>query len=399
MIAGARLGLAHALHHWRRTMLMGLCVAVAVAVPTATGRVFTSFRERLLERAASTPLVIGAKGSRFDLVMALLYFRQTRVTLISMAEARQIGEMGLGVSIPMNVAHTARGVPVVAVGAEYFEQRGLMALEGSPPLTIGDAAVGTGARRALGLPEQAVGQVIFSDQRDLYDISKPGALKMPVRGVLAHAHSPDDDVIFVDINTAWILEGLSHGHADATGKGPIGSEKLAPELVQERTPTNVVVGEALIDYNEVTPANIRTFHLHAGETALPITGMVVFPPDQRALTMLKARVNETKSMQACEPTEVVEEMLQYVVRVRRMIDVVGVLLGVLAAAMIALVTALSVRYRSGEIESLRRIGASPGTVIAVFAVEVFAVVVGGSFVAVAVVWALASAAPDFVKFL
>ncbi|MBY0262308.1 MAG: hypothetical protein K2Q20_08175, partial [Phycisphaerales bacterium] len=364
-------------------------VAAAGLVPLGTWVVSERFQERVLERAVATPLVVGAKGSRMDLVLTALFFRGGRLPGISMADFERVRGAGLGVAVPLNLAHTARDAPVVATSVEYFERRGLRVREGRLPAVLGEAVLGAGVSRRLGI---GVGGAIFSDQRELYDISRPASLKMHVVGVLEASASSDDEAVFVDTGTAWVIDGLSHGHADAKAK-------LPAELIVERGTDNVNVSEALIDYNEVTPENIGTFHLHAEPEQLPLTAVLVFPPDQKSATILKSRVNEGRVLQAHAPREVVEEMLRYVVRIRQLLAALSVVLGGLTAVMIGLVTALSVRIRAREIESLVRIGASPGTVVSVFALEVGLVLGVGLALSVAGAGVLVWLAPDLIKFV
>ena len=38
--------------------------------------------------------------------------------------------------------------------------------------------------------------------------------KLNITGVLQRSHTPDDHAVFVDLKTAWVIEGLGHGHED-----------------------------------------------------------------------------------------------------------------------------------------------------------------------------------------
>ena len=54
-------------------MILGL--ALALYLPLVTHRLVDEFDRTIGARAANTPLVIGPKGSRFDLALHGLYFR------------------------------------------------------------------------------------------------------------------------------------------------------------------------------------------------------------------------------------------------------------------------------------------------------------------------------------
>ena len=71
--------------------------------------------------------------------------------------------------------------------------------------------VGADAARVL---DVGVGDNVISSPENVFDLAGVYPLKMPVVGVLARSHSPDDDAVFVDVKTAWVIEGLGHGHQD-----------------------------------------------------------------------------------------------------------------------------------------------------------------------------------------
>jgi len=362
---------------------------VAVLLPLTTRVLVHDAQDRLLARARATPLLAGAKGSRFDLVMSGLYFRRVELETLTLGDFRQLSESGLAEAIPLNSRFTARGVPLVLTSIDYFRVRGLVVDEGRLPVRIGEAVLGARAAQSLGLN---VGDFLFSDQRELYDISKPPALKMKIAGVLLPSGTPDDEVVFSDIATGWVLEGLAHGHADAAAKVP-------DALVLNRSEAGVVLSEELVDYNEFTPTNVASFHVHAAGDALPITAVVLMPRTQKEMSILKARVNSGDDAQIVVPEEAVGEMLKYVARIRGLLDALSVLILAFTGVLLALVTALSIRVRAREIETLERIGASRSTIAAIFAWEIGFILLTGSVLAVCGAGVLMLHPPDLVKLL
>jgi putative ABC transport system permease protein len=383
-----RLAFKHAVHHRARSLVLAACVAIAVLMPVTVRLLVREMEEALRARADSTPLLIGARGNRFDLAMTMLYFRGAPSGTISMAEWEAAASGGGGAFIPMNIRFTARGKPIVATTPDYFAARGLVAREGTLPLMLGDATLGSTLAARLGV---TVGDRLFSDQREAFDLAKPQALCMKVVGVLGPKGTPDDDAIFVDLKTAWILEGLSHAHTKPSD--------VAAGLVLERDDRSVRLSEELIDYNEVTEANAPEFHVHGGPELLPLTGVLVIPDSERSAVILTSRHNAGRTLQAVVPTEVVRDLLGYVFRVRAMLDGVAVIVACLTLAMLGLVTALSVRVRSREIATFRRIGVAPRTIAWVFAWEIVILAAAGGVAGLGVAVGVAAAAPDLVKLL
>ena len=382
------LALRHLRHHRTRSLLIVACVTAACAIPLLIRVLTADFQKALITRARATPQLIGPKVNRFDLTMALLYFRQVELPTLSFADFRQLSTNGGGVFIPLNLRFTARHRALVATTPDYFELRGLRPAAGTLPLLLGDAVLGARLARQLKL---GVGDSIFSDQRELFDISKPQSLKLHITGVLAPSGGPDDDAVFTDLKSAWILEGLCHAHTAAN--------QVPERLVLNRAPGRLTLSEELIDYNEVTPANISEYHLHTDDAHLPLTGLIFAPNSLKSGTLLRSRLNAGKLWQAVSPMEVVEDLLAYVFRLRSLFDAVSVVLGLLTAAMIGMITALSIRIRSRELETLRRIGVDRLTIAALFSWEIAILIGLGAAAAGLAVGLISLGAPDLVKLL
>lgn len=369
------LGLRYALRHRAQTLIVALCVAATVGLPVAAQFLLDHYQRELSTRAASVPLVAGARGSRFDLAFAALYFRVLPIEAVPMALHAEIAEDPNVTAVPLHARFTARSRPLVAIGADYYALRGLRAASGTLPLMLGDAVLGAEAARKLGL---GVGDSIFSDQRDLYDLSVPPPLKMRVVGVLAETRSADDHAVFTDIATAWVLEGLTHGHASEA--------EVDPSLIMGETDGHVALSPSMTTYNEITEANIAGFHAHADPGSLPVTGVLIFPRDDKARTLVKARVNNAGTYQAIEPGRLVEELFDAVFRVKAVFDGLIVMMGVVTVLLVALVSILSTRLRQGELQTLERIGASGAFRGVLVAMQLVIAITLGTLAGLACAW-------------
>lgn len=389
MTGALALAIAHARHHGWRSSLLVLSVFVAALLPLATRVLAGDFQQRLLARARSTPLLAGAKGSRFDLVMAGLYFRRADIGTLTMRDWRELADTGLAEAIPLNTRFTARGFPVVAAPPDYYTLRSLRPAAGAVPTIIGEAVLGSAAARSLGL---GVGDVVYSDQRELYDISRSPSIKLRIVGVFAPLGTPDDQAVFTDIKTAWALEGLAHAHADAASAIP------AP-LLLDRTEEGVVVSEELVEDNDFRPENLTSFHVHADQGTLPVSAVVLVPRSPKQFSILKARVNAGKTAQVVAPEEAVEEMLGYVARLTGLLDALSAVILLGTVMLIGLVTGLSIRVRSREIETLMKIGVPRTTIAGIFAWELALLIGLGCSVAAAFALVLGRFPPDLVRFV
>lgn len=381
------LSLKHLLFHRVQTTILTLCIAVAVMLPAASKLLITRYQKNLTARADNTPLIAGAKGNRFELTLTALYFRESNLATIPYSEYERARDKHSGVVVPLNCRFTARDYPIVGVGFGYFKQRDLKTTEGTLPLQMGDVVLGKNVAEALKLK---TGDAIFSDQKEIYDISKPPALKMHITGVLGESRSADDDAVFVDIKTIWILEGIAHGHGDV-------KEIDNPKMLLGKTDETVVVSPAYIEYNEVTPENIGSYHIHGDSSTLPLTAFLVWPNDEKAATILKGDINLETDYQMEVPRVVIDDLMAVVFRIKTIFDALSWVLGVSTVLLTILVILLNLRIRVREIETLHKIGCSRFAVAGLYAFELVAILVMSIALAVVVTALVSAVLPDLIR--
>ena len=375
-------------HEWPQTAILVACLAVAVLLPMAGRLLLDRYGEALRSRAASTPLLVGAAGSPIELVLASLYFEPAELATIPFGEVASLDGDPELLAVPLSLRFTARGRAIVGTRFDYFEVRGLRPAFGSLLQRLGDCVLGAAVARELGL---STGDALFSDPREAYDLATAPPLKMLVRGVLRETGTPDDEAVFVDLRTAWILEGLLHGHAD-----PV---KLPAAAILGRDGDRIVVDEGIREHYEITDENLGGFHLHGEESEMPVSAVLVFPKSERAGTIAEARLDEPASRQAVRPAIVIDGLLETVMRVKRLFDAVVAVLVATTVLLAGLVIALSMRARRGEILVMQAMGASPWAIRRVLAGEVavvaIAAIVAGAFAA----WAISRTAPDLLRLM
>ena len=378
----------HLAHHRGRSLILVLCIALATFLPVTAQVLIADYQADLSRRAAATPLLAGAKGNRFDLTLGALYFRQSELDLIPYGQLTEIQNRGLGTAIPVHSRYTARSAPIVGTSIEYFEFRRLQPSSGTLPLLIGDAVLGHSVAEGLGLE---VGGQIPSDPIDLYDLAKPPTLRMRVVGVLPPTGSADDEVVFVDLKTCWVIAGLAHGHEDVT--------EVDSEFVLAETQDIVDVSPALQSAQEIDESELGSFHAHGEVDSLPLSAILVTPNDQKSATLLKARVNASKQFQMVVPTEVIDDLMRIVFRVKVLFDGFAIVLGFTTAVLIALQVWLSMRLRRREMLTLQRIGCSPGAVTRLYTIEVVWIVGLGLVVAAVLVGIAIASLPNLLQVL
>lgn len=362
---------AHLRRNPGRAAILVACTALALFLPVAGALLVSGYERDLTARAIATPMVLGARGNRFDLVLGALYFRTSKLETVPQAAADALRQERAGTVIPLHLGYTARRRPVVGTSPEYFELRGLRTAQGTLPLLLGDACIGADVARELGI---APGGFLFSDPRDIFDIAAPPSLKLNIVGVLAPSGTADDGAVFVDVKTGWVLEGFAHGHQNP-------KRGVDPELVLQQNADNVTLSEAMVEYQEITPENIGDFHVHGDVTKLPLTALLFVPDSPKAATMTKAKVNLEGRWQMVVPEVVVGDLVAFVFRIKSLFDALTLALGAITVVLTALVLLLSARLRRREMLTLHRLGCSPGTVALLLGGEVVLIALLGALVA------------------
>ncbi|MCB9525790.1 MAG: hypothetical protein H6702_20800 [Myxococcales bacterium] len=342
---------ARALWHSRgRTLLTALALALPLALPWAVHRLSDGYVQGLAARAEATPLVLGAPGSQVDLTLAALWLRPAPLAPLPASVADAVRAEGLGGAVPLHLRYSARGRPLVGTRVDYFARRGLQPAQGTHPLQLGDAVLGAEAAAALGL---GVGDRIITDAAHPFDLARSQPVRLRVVGVLAPTGGPDDGVIFTDVLTTWVVDGLIHGHRDPT-RGDAGEVVLGP-------------GDAVA--LDLDPARLGQFHPHGDLADAPLTAVLVFPTDAKAKALLAGRLGRLDGVRVVRPDQVVAQLAGLVLKLRRLLDAHQALVAASTALFVALVIGLGLRARAAELRALVDVGASRAAVVVLQAAE------------------------------
>jgi putative ABC transport system permease protein len=364
-------------HYRGRTAILVSAVTLTIFLPLATRWITQKFEENATARAKQTPLIVGTKGSRFGLAIHGLYFRGEAPATIPQSELTRVEELKLGRAIPILCKFKARGFPIVGTTRDYLSHRNLVIELGERWERLGDCVVGSHVARSLGL---ACGDRLLSEPENLFDLSGPSPLNMRVSGILASTGTADDEAVFCDLKTTWVIQGIGHGH------------KLEGNATDADGHKHAAGKENLSQHNEITDENVKSFHFHGRPSTYPLTAIVVVPETEKAeaLIMGKYLASDDPS-QVIRPIEVVSEIIDVIGRVRRLFDVGVLFLAFGTALLMVLVLMLSVRLRQREIRTMYLLGCSRGTIFWVVSVELMFVLA----TSIGLAWVLAMGITTF----
>ena len=358
-------------HHRIKTAILVGSITLIVFLPAGLNVLVDQSAAELTARAEATPLLVGAKGSSLELVLSSLYFESEAPAATTFEQSTRIANSGLAHPIPLHVRFRSRDHPIVGTSLEYFEFRDLQLAEGRQIALLGECVVGAEAARAL---EVRPGDFVMSSPEGVFDLAGAYPLRMSVVGVLAPNHSPDDRTIFIDVKTAWIIEGLGHGHQDL-------ATPEAASTVLSRDEDRITANASVVQYNQITPENIDSFHFHGTLAHHPLSSVIAVPHDEKSSALLLGRYQGDASSQLVDPRAVMQELLGTVLTVREYVVAAVAIAGSATLLTSALVFSLSVRLRRREIETMLKIGASRATVVALLVFEVGTVLLVGGLLA------------------
>lgn len=351
------LAFAYLRYHWARSLVMTLVAALIIFVPIATQILLSSSERALVARGEATPLLLGSRGSQLDLTMAALYFSDERPNPVTMGDVETVWDSGLGIPVPIHSAFSSSGFRIVGTTLDYFDFRDLAVSDGRGLSVLGDAVIGVDVAEALG---KGVGDTLVSSPENLFDLDGVYPLEMPIVGVLEQTNSPDDQAIFVDIKTAWVIQGIGHGHEDVVTAAEVAAGTAA------------LANAAVVQYQRITDENIDTFHFHGSQDGFPATAVIVVPNDTRSATILKGRYLDTDGpSQLVEPAGVIQGLVDRIFRIKSLLDAVTAIIAVAAFAAIGLAVFLSYRLRAKEITTAVKLGARSGMVLRLLFAETF----------------------------
>ncbi len=336
----------YALYHRLRTILLTLSLCLTIAIPVAVHLLTGTIQEALLHRAQGSPFVVGSPGSAADLTVSSLYFEGIALPTFTYGQAETIEAGDLVTAVPLHVKYSTRDFPIVGTTLGYFRQRRLLLHRGSEWERLGDCMLGAEVARELQL---GVGDSLVSDSESFLKPVGALPLRMRIRGILAPTGTADDRAVFVHVRTAWLLEGIGHGHDAGLHASEEGGRAGA---------AHAQLAAAGVQYLEVTEENEGSFHFHGTPDEFPLTAALVFPHDNRSGVIWEGRQQGRADLLTVRPVDVVEQLIDVLLNVQRVVDGIVLALGVIVGVLFTVVVIFSLQLRRDEMRTFQALGAS-----------------------------------------
>jgi putative ABC transport system permease protein len=355
---------------------MALGVALVVAVLVVYQVVSISFHRG----GEGYDLIVGAKGSKEQLVLNTVYYLQQPVENVPYSYYEEFTEgrfaPDVDVAIPVCMGHTYQGFRVVGTVPEMFES--LTYLGGqSYEFAAGrnfsadapfEAVIGAAVARETNLrvapdADHPLDSKFASTFQAVHGVAEEGGKAhqeaFTVVGVLAPTGTPNDRALFVN------MEGFYHIHEHDQAQGLPAKETSAAKKAEK-------ADHAAADHDPAGHDSADHDHDADHEHEKQVTAILVCvkeKPPGRAEVMAK-QINQDKVAQAVAPSRVIADLFEGIIgKLEWLLLFMAVLIVVVAGIGIMVSIYTSMSERRHEIAIMRALGARRVTVMLIILME------------------------------
>jgi putative ABC transport system permease protein len=348
-------------YHPRRSLLLIATISIIIALPMGFQRLVDEVSADLTLRAGQTPYILAAKGSRTDITISALYFQAFAGEKISLGAARELARLNAGRVLPLQLDYEAAGYRIVATELGYFQQRNLQVESGRLFALLGECVLGARVASELQIK---IGDGLLTSASDAFAVAEGPPLKLRVTGIMQATGGADDDVIFIDLKSAWVIAGYAHGHeelkADSNNRN-----------VLQISDSTIVASPALLNYVEITPQNMHSFHSHGNSDQFLLSAALFFPATRKDELLVRgAYQDHPGNLQLIRSTSVITDLLAVLLSARTAVLMGSLVMTAIAIVLLYLVFTLSLRLRREEFTNMRRLGAGEARICSLIAVEI-----------------------------
>lgn len=353
--------------HRTRTSLLVAAVGLAMGLPLVSNAALTAYRQAVTARARSTPLLVGSWGGQTDLLLNALYLRPGQGETFPQGALDRACRGLEARAIRLHLKHRAGGYPLVGTDLDYFALRRLTLASGRRPLRLGDCVLGSRVAEATGLE---VGDSILSDAEGVLDVVGGFGTRLRITGILKPTGEVDDRAVFCDVKTAWLVDGIGHGHEKVDGPAELGGIPAAPVDLEK--------------HGAVDGQSLAGFHFHGDPREFPLNAAIVVADSPDDALIVRGRLAQVEDeAQAIVPVRALDDLLAIVLKIQSTLTVMIAGLSLAMALLLLLIGVLALRLRRTELATLAAIGVRPGAVRLLIASEWVMVLIGGAAVAAA----------------
>lgn len=195
------------------SFLSGLLMALGVTIISLLLILNKQLTEQFTKNVRGVDLVIGAKGSPLQLILASIYQIDAPTGNIPLSEANRLTRSPLiKQAIPLALGDNFKGYRIVGTNQQYLLHYGATLAEGATFNRPLDAVVGAKVARLTGLK---LGDQFAGSHGLTGEGHEHGDKKYRVVGILAQSNSVADQLILTPVESVWAIHEEEEGEARA----------------------------------------------------------------------------------------------------------------------------------------------------------------------------------------
>lgn len=338
-----------------RNFLAIFSIAVSVILIIAVQNITEQLNSNILKNASYYDIIVGSAGSETQLILSTLFYYDSPIANIDISYYEDLQkDFRVKSVVPIGMGDNYAGYRIIGTKQNFFtDTENYKIKEGNIFSGEREVVLGSTVAKVTGLK---IGDT-FASVHGLTETAGESThdhddFKYTVVGILESTKTPNDTVIFTDIENLWHAHGLHHDEEDNDEK----------EVAQVKTH-----GTASTEsYNE-------------NSTAL-ITALLVRSKGLNEQFLLTNELGKDSTIQAINPTAVLRKLLNT-------LDVGGIIVTVVAAIAVVLsIIMLFTTMLSSSLEKikdlsiLRALGANRKTVFAIILLEALIIAIIGAVI-------------------
>ena len=329
---------------------MAVSIALSVILLLGVEQLRTQARETFAQSISGTDLVVGARTSPIQLMLYAVFRLGDATHNIHWSSFQAIASHpAVAWAVPISLGDSHRGFAVVGTNLDYFEHfrygdgRSLAFAAGHPFTDIFEAVIGADVARGLGY--QVGDRIVLNHGTGDLGLTEHSDKPFKVAGILARTGLTVDRSVHVS------LQAIEAIHLDWQGGAPLPGLSIPPEYV-------------------------RKFDLAPKEITAALVGL----KNRAGVFQVQRFINQYKGepLLAVLPGVALDELWSIVGIVEKSLLAISVLVVAVGLSGLVAVVLAGLGERRRELAILRSVGAGPGVVLVLLAIEGAMVVLAGS---------------------
>jgi putative ABC transport system permease protein len=383
------LSLAYLRSRWTSALLNVLLFALGIGTITLLILFDHQLQQRLSRDAEGIDMVVGAKGSPLQIILASVYHADAPTGNIPLAEAEKLKTNPLvAATIPLALGDSARGFRIVGTTQDYVEHYRATLATGTLWQAPMEVTLGAEAAHAMALK---LGDTLIGSHGVTSGGMEHGDAPYRVVGILAPAHSVIDKLVLTDVRSVWQVHE-SHHHDEDEAEPASAETAHAPDHDSSEHQHQNGSDEPKHDAEHVAHGEGQDAHDDEAGDHRELTALLIKYRSPLAAALLPRVVNSRGNLQAASPA----------FETARLLNLVGIGTDTLRAFGLALIAAAALgvfiglynalRERRYDLAVMRTLGASRSVLLWHIVIEAMVVAVAGAVLGMLVAHSLAEVA-------